>query len=115
MGYNSCNEVGIYRSRSLRGYEDEFDWDGLEFPVSTRDINKFESSNEIGVNILAVENRKIYICRKGKDYDRVANLMLITENENPNKNITLRLNCCRDCFQIRTISIMDRNTFVQIA
>ena len=45
-----------------------------------RDISKFESRNEIGVNILAVENRKIYICRKGKDYDRTANLVLITEN-----------------------------------
>ena len=54
-------------------------------PVSFRDINKFESRNEIGVNILAVENRKIYICRKGKDYDRNINLMLITDIENPNK------------------------------
>ena len=26
------------------------------------------------------DTRKIYICRKGGDYDRVVNLMLITEN-----------------------------------
>ena len=61
----------------------EFDWSGLEFPVSFRDISKFESRNEIGVNILAVENKKIYICRKGKDYDRIVNLMLIANVENP--------------------------------
>ena len=67
------------RVSKLKRYEDKFDWSGLEFPVCLRDINKFESRNEIGVNILAVEDRKIYICRKGKDYDRVANLMLITE------------------------------------
>ena len=42
----------------LKKYENEFDWSDLEFPVSFRDINKFESRNEIGVNILAVENRK---------------------------------------------------------
>ena len=30
--------------------------------------------------MLAVENKQIYICRKGGDYERVANLMLITEN-----------------------------------
>ena len=52
------------RLNKLRRYEGEFDWSGLEFPVSFRDINKFERNNEIGVNILAVENKKIYICRK---------------------------------------------------
>ena len=30
--------------------------------------------------MLTVEDRQIYICRKGGDYDRVVNLMLITEN-----------------------------------
>ena len=70
----------------LKRYKEEFDWSGHEFPVCLRDINKFGSRNEIGVNILAVEDRKIYICRKGKDYERTANLMLITEsNEKHNK------------------------------
>ena len=50
-----------------------------------RDINKFEKNNEIGVNILAVESKKIYICRKGRDYDRIANLMLIANIENQNR------------------------------
>ena len=27
--------------------------------------------NEITVNVLSVEDRKIYICRKGKEHDRV--------------------------------------------
>ena len=30
--------------------------------------------------MLAVEDRQIYICRKGGDYNHIANLMLITEN-----------------------------------
>ena len=54
--------------------------DGIKFPASTRDIKRFESRNEITINILAFENKKVYICRKGKEYDRVANLMLITDN-----------------------------------
>ena len=70
------------RVSKLKKYEEEFDWSGLEFPVSFRDINKFESRNEIGVNILAAENRKIYICRKGKYYDRNVNLLLITGDSN---------------------------------
>ena len=51
------------RVSKLKIYEEEFDWGGSEFPVSFRDINKFESRNEIGVNILAVENRKISVER----------------------------------------------------
>ena len=69
----------------LRRYEGDFDWSDIEFPVSFRDINKFERNNEIGVNTLAIENKKTHICRKGKDYDRIVNLMLMTDVENPNK------------------------------
>ena len=80
-------EIGNNPERvgKLKKYKEEFDWSGLELPVSFRDINKFESGNETGVNILALENRKICICRKGKDYDRNINLMLITDIENPDK------------------------------
>ena len=75
-------EVGnnLERVSKLKRNEEEFDWNGLDLPICLRNISKFESTNETGVNILAVENRKIYICRKGKDYDRTANLMLIIEN-----------------------------------
>ena len=73
------------RVSKLKRCEGEFDWSGLEFPVSLRDINKFERNNEIGVNILAIESKKIYICRKGRDYNRIVNLMLIADVENQNK------------------------------
>ena len=50
------------RVSKLRRYEGDFDWSDTEIPVSFRDINKFERNNEIGVNILAVENKKhIYV------------------------------------------------------
>ena len=80
-------EIGnnLERVSKLKRYEGEFDWSDIEFPVSFRDINKFERNNEIGVNILAVENKKIYICRKGRDYNRIVNLMLIADVENPNQ------------------------------
>ena len=68
------------RISKLRRYEDNFDWDGIKFPASIRDIKRFESRNEIMINILALEDKKVYICRKGKEYDRVANLMLIMDH-----------------------------------
>ena len=51
----------------------------MKFPASNRDIKRFESRNEITINIPAFEDKKVYLCRKGKEYDRVANLMLITD------------------------------------
>ena len=55
------------RISKLRRYEDDFDWTGIKFPASFRDIKRFESTNEITINILAFEHKQIYICRKGKE------------------------------------------------
>ena len=49
----------------LRKFTDNYDWSGLEFPVSIKDIGKFETNN-VSVNVLAVEGRDIYIQRKGR-------------------------------------------------
>ena len=68
------------RVSKLRRY-DNFDWDGINFPVSACDIKRFESRNEISINVLALDGKKPYICRKGGNYNRVANLMLIEDNE----------------------------------
>ena len=68
------------RITKLKRFKADFDWTGVGFPVSFRSIKRFESRNQISVNVLAVEDKQIYICRKGSDYDHVANLMLITEN-----------------------------------
>ena len=77
-------EIGDHPERisKLRRYEDDFDWSKTKFPASFIDIKRFESRNEITINVLALESKKVYICRKGKEYDRVANLMLITDKNN---------------------------------
>ena len=54
------------RVSNLRKFTDNYDWSGLEFPVSIKDIGKFETRNNISVNVLAVEGRDIYIHRKGR-------------------------------------------------
>ena len=70
------------RITKLKRYEDDFNWTGIKFPVSFRGIKRSEFRNEITINILAFERKQIYICRKRKEYDRVANLMLITDHNN---------------------------------
>ena len=52
------------RLSNLTKFSNNYDWSGLEFPVSTKDIWLFETNNIVSVNILAVEGREIYIHRK---------------------------------------------------
>ena len=65
---------------NLRKFMDNYDWSGLEFPVSIKDIGKFETRNNISVNVLAVEGRDIYIHRKGRRMDREINLLMVSDD-----------------------------------
>ena len=53
------------RVSNLREFTNNYDWSGLKFPVSMENIKDFEMNNDISINVLSVENRDIYICRKG--------------------------------------------------
>ena len=69
------------RISKLKRFEKDFDWSGIGFPVSIKDIKKFEFRNQISINLLATEGKQIYICRKGGNYEHIINLMLITGNK----------------------------------
>ena len=58
-----------------------YDWSGLKFPIAIKDINIFEMNNDISINVLLVENKDIYICRKGIRGDRKINLLLMSEDD----------------------------------
>ena len=69
------------RISKLKRFKADFDWSGIGFQISVKDITKFEFRNHISINLLAIEDRQIYICRKGgNNYERMINLMLNTEN-----------------------------------
>ena len=68
------------RISKLKRFEKDFDWSGIGFPVSFKDITKFEFRNQISINLLATEDKEIYICRKGGNYERIINLMIISVN-----------------------------------
>ena len=65
---------------NLRKFTDNYYWSGLEVPVSIKDIGKFETRNNISVNVLAVEGRDIYIHRKGWRMGREINLLMVSED-----------------------------------
>ena len=72
----------------LKRFGKDFDWSGIGFPVSFKDISKFVFRNQISMKLLAIKSKQIYICRKGGNHERIIN---------PNDNIrkqqeTLRCN-----------------------
>ena len=64
-------EIGCHPERisKLKRFEKDFDWSGIRFPVSVKDIKGFEIQNRISINLLATESKEIYICRKGGNYE----------------------------------------------
>ena len=79
----TAEKVGMkdpQRVSNLRKFKDNYDWSGLEFPVSIKDIGKFETRNDISVSVLAVEGRDIYIHRKGRRGSREINLLMVSED-----------------------------------
>ena len=79
----AAEKVGMKDSQrvsNLKKFKDNYDWSGLEFPVSIKDIGKFENRNNISVNVLAVKGRDICIHRKGQRVGREVNLLMVSED-----------------------------------
>ena len=100
---------GSQRISKFKRFEANFDWSGVGFPVSFSYIKGFESRNQISINVLATEDRQIYICRKGGNYEHIANLMLITETTG---NTTCQLNPLAGYYSSKIVNTRKDNTFV---
>ena len=111
------------RISKLARFEADFDWSGIGFSVSVKDIKKFELRNQISINLFAIEDRQIYICRKGSNYKRMINLMLITKNNRKHyvaiKSLSRLLNrqnskrkekghFCMNCLQFKDLGKKNR-------
>ena len=126
----TAEKVGMrdpQRVSNLRKFTDNYDWSGLKFPVSIKDIRKFENRNNISVNVLAVEGRDIYIHRKGQrmmgsagpgsrcnPMGQEINLLMVSEDginhytaikslsrllKSSNTKLKCKQNFCKNCLQ----------------
>ena len=68
------------RISNLTKFAGNYDWSGVKFPLAIKDIDVFEINNDISINLLSVENKDIYICRKGIRRHRDINLLLISDD-----------------------------------
>ena len=73
-----CNPERISK---LRKFESMYDWSDLSFPTLLKDISKFEFRNSLTINILGLEGRDIYLCRKGTPGHKLVNLLLVCDGD----------------------------------
>ena len=99
------------RISNLTRFEDSYHWSGLKFHLSIKGIRKFEKKNYVIVNVLGVEEKKVYI-RRGKKYDyrkKTINLLLIVDGERRHYR---QLRVYLGCLHLVIVSININNIFV---
>ena len=67
-------------SKQMREDSEKFDWTGIEFPVSLKQIDKFENKNNYAINVFGYE-KVVYPLRLSKKNEQVINLLLIANEE----------------------------------
>ena len=80
----AASEIGKdpQRVSNLKKFENSYDWSGLKFPVAIKDTGVFETKNDVLANLLAIEERDIYICLKSNHKSKKKiNLLLISEDD----------------------------------
>ena len=68
------------RVSNLREFTDNYDWSELEFPVSLKQIGKFEAKNDISVKVLGLEGKDIHILKNLGCSHREINLLMISKD-----------------------------------
>ncbi|XP_068761891.1 uncharacterized protein [Montipora capricornis] len=69
--------------KSDKAFIQNLDYQGIEFPVTIKQINKIEKQNKININVFGYEEKQKYPIYVSKEkYEDHMNLLLITENEN---------------------------------
>ena len=73
-------------SKQMREDSEKFDWTGIKFPVSLKQIDKFENQNNYAINVFGCECVEypvdvVYPLRISKKNEQVINLLLIANEE----------------------------------
>ena len=66
-------------NKEMRNNSQNFNWDGIDFPVSIKQIDKFERQNNYAINVFGYEDCKVYPLRISKKDSQVVDLLLITD------------------------------------
>ena len=68
--------------KELKGKENTLSMEGIEYPVSLKDINKFEKQNPtISITVLGYQGKSVYPLRNSVNTDKDYNIMLMLIEE----------------------------------
>ena len=81
-----AKEHGERLSKQMREDSEKFDWTGIKFPVSLKQIDKFENQNNYAITVSGCESVEypvdvVYPLRISKKNEQVINLLLIANEE----------------------------------
>ena len=96
---------------NMRENSKNFDWLGIEFPVSLNQIDRFENQNPHAINVFGYEGDEVYPLRISKKQAPTINLLLMSNDET---NTTAGLNICQDCYPLKLITTNTRVHFVDV-
>ena len=69
-------------NKNMRINSEKFNWKGIEFPVSLKQIVKFEKQNPFAVNVFGIEGEKVYPLRISEEREKqFIDLLLISKGE----------------------------------
>ena len=69
-------------NKNMRINSEKFNWSGIEFPVSLKQIVKFEKQNTFAVNAFGIEGEKVYPLRISEEREKqFIDLLLISKGE----------------------------------
>ena len=76
--------------KELMGKENTLNMEGIEYPVSLKDLNKFEKQNpSISITVLGYEGKSVYPLRNSTNMDRDHNIILMLIEEGGVKHYCL--------------------------
>ena len=87
LHYDEIQKDHFRHSKYIKWLND-LNFDGIDFPVDLKDIDKFENQNPYRINVLGYENKEIYPLRiSNKLSDEITiNLLLINDKNEEIKN-----------------------------
>ena len=69
-------------NKNMRINSEKFNWKGIEFPVSHKQIVKFEKQNPFSVNVFGIEGEKVYPLRISEEREKqFIDLLLISKGK----------------------------------
>ena len=118
--------------KSDKQYVSNLNYNGIEFPVATKNYNKIEKQNEININVFGYEDKQKYPISVSKEKnDDQMNLLLITKGEkkhyvlikdfnkfmyNQTKHKEMKHFCmhCLQCFSSERVLNNHKNNCIQV-